>query len=145
MGGNVFYFWGQHETNFFHVCQLLFIKNKGSPLFKSLGTVFFFFFLWKKLILLFSKNTLNSLSDSRDIYNVANNCCSIHQRIMKKICFSQKYRAAQLFSMWIIIRNVSWAANQYNRMISEGSCDTEVMAAENSALHHRNKLYFQIY
>ncbi len=31
------------------------------------------------------------------------------------------------FSTLIIIRNVSCAANQHIRMISEGSCDTEVM------------------
>ncbi len=32
-------------------------------------------------------------------------------------------------------------------MISEGSCDTEDWSndAENSALHHRNKLHFKIY
>ncbi len=38
--------------------------------------------------------------------------------------FTQKYEAAQLFSTLIIIRNVSRAANQHIRMISEGSCDT---------------------
>ncbi len=40
----------------------------------------------------------------------------------------------------------SWAANQYIKMISEGSCDTEDWHndAENSALHHINKLYFNI-
>ncbi len=46
----------------------------------------------------------------------------------------------------LIIRiNVSWAPIQNIKMISEGSCDTEdwVMAAENSALHHRNKLHFK--
>ncbi len=34
--------------------------------------------------------------------------------------------------------------NQYIRMISEGSCDTEDWSndAENSALNHGNKLYF---
>ncbi len=39
--------------------------------------------------------------------------------------------------------NVSWAANQIIRMISEGSCDTEDWCndAENSALHHMNKLH----
>ncbi len=44
-------------------------------------------------------------------------------------------------------KNVSWAANQNIRMISEGSCDTEDWSndAENSALTHRNKLYFKIY
>ncbi len=30
-------------------------------------------------------------------------------------------------------------------MISEGSCDTGVMAAENSALLHMNKFHFMIY
>ncbi len=36
----------------------------------------------------------------------------------------------------LVIRNVSWAVNQYIRMISEGSCDTEDWSndAENSAL-----------
>ncbi len=50
--------------------------------------------------------------------------------------FPQKYEAAQLFSILMIIRNVSWAQNQYIRMISEGSCDTEDWSndAENSAL-----------
>ncbi len=35
-----------------------------------------------------------------------------------------------------------WAANQYIIMISERSCDTEDWNndAENTALHHRNKL-----
>ncbi len=42
----------------------------------------------------------------------------------------------QVFSTLIIIRNVPWAANQYIRMISEGSCDTEDCSndAENTAL-----------
>ncbi len=46
-----------------------------------------------------------------------------------------------MFSTLTIIRNISLAANQYIRMISEGSCDTEDWSndAENSALHHRNK------
>ncbi len=32
-------------------------------------------------------------------------------------------------------------------MISEGSCDTEDWSndAENTALHHSNKLYFQVF
>ncbi len=61
--------------------------------------------------------------------------------------FQQKYEAAQLFSTLMMIRNASWAANQDIRMISEGSCDTEDWRndAENSALHHRNKLHFKIY
>ncbi len=50
--------------------------------------------------------------------------------------FHKKYEAAKLFSKLIIIRNVSWTANQYISMISEGSCDTEDWSndAENSAL-----------
>jgi len=40
----------------------------------------------------------------------------------------------------IIIRNVFWAANQYIRMISEGSCETEDWHND-----HRNKLHFKIY
>ncbi len=37
--------------------------------------------------------------------------------------------------------------NPHIRMISEGSCDTEDWSndAENSALHHRNKLYSKVY
>ncbi len=47
----------------------------------------------------------------------------------------------------IIKINVSLAPNQHIRMISEGSCDAEDWGndAENSALHHRNKLQFTIY
>ncbi len=47
--------------------------------------------------------------------------------------FPQKYEAAQLFSILIIIIN---ASNQHIRMISEGSCDTEDWSndAGNSAL-----------
>ncbi len=59
----------------------------------------------------------------------------------------EKCEAAQLCSTLIIIRNVSWAVNQRIRMISVGSCDTEDWSndAENSALHHRNKLHSKIY
>ncbi len=51
------------------------------------------------------------------------------------------------FSTLIIIRNYSWAVNQHIRMISEGSCDPEDWSndAENSALHHRNKIHFKIF
>ncbi len=55
-----------------------------------------------------------------------------------------------MFSTLIIIRNVSWTASHHIRLdlyyISEGSCDTEDWSndAENSALHHRHKLHFNI-
>ncbi len=49
-----------------------------------------------------------------------------------------KTKAAQLFSTWII--------NQHIRMISEGSCTEDWSNdAENSALRHRNTLYFKVY
>ncbi len=50
----------------------------------------------------------------------------------------------------IITRNVSWAANQYIRVISEALCDTEDWSndAENSALQSqewiKNEKYIQI-
>ncbi len=39
-----------------------------------------------------------------------------------------------------------WAANQHTGMISKGSCDTEDWSndAENSALHHKNKLHYKV-
>jgi len=49
----------------------------------------------------------------------------------KFITSSKKYQAAQLSPILIMYRY---------QMISEGSCDTE---DENSALHHRNKLYYR--
>ncbi len=40
--------------------------------------------------------------------------------------YLKKYEAAQLFIHIDLKKiNVSWAANQHIRMISEGSCDTE--------------------
>jgi len=41
----------------------------------------------------------------------------------------------------------NWALNHHVRMISEGSCDNEdwSKAAENSALHHSNKLDIKVY
>jgi len=60
---------------------------------------------------------------------ISNKFCSfelfIHQRIMKQnvSLFQQTYKAVQLFSTFIIIRNVSWAPNQHFRKIAEGSYD----------------------
>ncbi len=61
-----------------------------------------------------------------------------------------KKAAAQMFSILIKVRNVSWAASHHVRLdlyhISKGSCDTEDWSndAENSALHYRNKCNFNI-
>ncbi len=80
--------------------------------------------------------------------SISNKCCFFYFLFIKESWKKeswQKYEAAQLFSTLIII-NVSWAANQHIRMISEGSCDTEDWSndAENTALHHRNKWYLKI-
>ncbi len=39
----------------------------------------------------------------------------------------------------ITVRNVSWAANQHVRMISEGSCDTEDWSNDAENLLHEHK------
>ncbi len=68
--------------------------------------------------------------------------------MIKKVSWvPQKHgQAGQLFSTWIIIIGIIlWAVNQHIRLISEGSCDNDDWDdAENSSLHHRNKLYFKI-
>ncbi len=65
--------------------------------------------------------------DSKCIYNVTKYLdfklwlsfkVSIHQRNTKLNVW------LKLFSIWLTIRNVSWAVNQHIRMISEGSRDT---------------------
>ncbi len=76
-------------------------------------------------MLVFSKDALIK-SDSKDIYNVTNDFYSSQNPEKQNVSrFPQKYWVAQLFSTLIIIRNVSWAANQNIKMISEESCDTE--------------------
>ncbi len=45
----------------------------------------------------------------------------------------------------LIIRNVSWAANQHIRMISEESCDAVKKIQKLQLCRHRNKLHFKIY
>ncbi len=74
-------------------------------------------------------------------------CCSfdfsIHQRILKNcIIISTK-----ILSSFNINNNEKCFSNQQIRIISERSCDTEDWSndAENSALHHSNKLHFKIY
>ncbi len=54
-------------------------------------------------------------------------------------------REASKYTLVLVIIIV--CLNQHIRMISEGSCDTEDWCndAENSALHHRNKLHFTIF
>ncbi len=63
------------------------------------------------------------------------------QKILKKcISFHKKILSCNT-------DNVSRAANQHIRMISEGSCDPEDWhyIPENSALRHRNTLHLKVY
>ncbi len=66
-------------------------------------------------------------------------CLFINEPQESITCSIKKKKAAQQFTTLII--------NKHIRMISEGSCDTEDFSndAENSALHHRNSLYFKVY
>ncbi len=98
-----------------------------------------FLFIWNKWILLFNMDAFNwskvTFIMSQRI-SVFNECCSLNVQfpVSPKMLSS----TTDVFNIWII--NVYWAANQHIRMISEGSCDTEVWSndAENSALYHRN-------
>ncbi len=81
-------------------------------------------------------------SDTKYMYNVikvfiSNKCCSFQLIFIKVTKMFSRFpqKNSNLFSR-LIIRNVSSAANQHIRMISERSCDTEDWSndAENSAL-----------
>ncbi len=110
-------------------------------------------FIFLNILIFFTEEgCIQLVGDSRDIYNVTK-----YFYLKKKLFFwtfylsknpekkswkikcitlSTKMFSTQLFSTLLIIRNVSWAANQYIIMISEGSCDTEDWSnnTENSAL-----------
>ncbi len=88
-------------------------------------------YLFKKLTNLFSKDALNWLKVTINIFLMSQKISvlctfklSVYQRILEKKIHSTKNDAAQVLSASVII-NVSWAANQYIRMISEGSCYTK--------------------
>ncbi len=84
----------------------------------------------KKLILLLSKDALNWSKTTVDTFIMLQNIRFQIKAVLLKFLFIkecrkqlsqflQKYCAAQRFSTLIIIRNVSWAVNQYIIMISE--------------------------
>ncbi len=126
--------------------------------FKRLGSI------WKnktKKILYFFMNALNWSDMTVKTFmmlhkiSISNKCCSFElsiQRIpmypnVKMYQFPQEYDAAQLFSTWIIIRNVSWAGNQQIIMTSEGSwiLKTGVMnSALNISQYYRFIYFYQI-
>ncbi len=82
-------------------------------------------------------------------YNTSNNCgsCELSNHRRKKNKFVSQFSQKDYVFNIDKNENVSWAVNQYIRLISEGSCDTEDWSndAENSAAHHRNQLHFNIY
>ncbi len=98
--------------------QLL-LKEQCTQKFNFLFTPLKYIWLLKKLVLLFSIILIKS--DSEDIYNVYTFILliiiSIHYRILKK-GFSTKTFSTTVSTL-IIKNNVSWAANQHIRMISE--------------------------
>ncbi len=116
-----------------------------------------FISLWEPLFILFFKILWLVISKEQHLFEMS--LLSLLINLMHpwwiKVFYSQIFNGnVSLFTLkiwssttFIIIRNVSWAAYQHIRMISEESCDTEDWSndAEYSALHHRNKLYFTTY
>ncbi len=100
-----------------------------------LGQAFCFLLLFSKDALIWSKVTVNVFIMFLFLINA-------FYSSKKYIMVSTKILSST--TDFNIDRNVSWAANLHIIMISEGSCETED-DAENSALHHRNKLYFKTY
>ncbi len=119
-------------------------------------SIYFYFF--KKLMLIFSKDVLNWSKMTKDImlHNISMlyKCCSfelsIHLRILetKKRTYQHFHKnIKQYITVFDIdkIRNVSWAPNQHIRMISEGSCDTECWRNGRWKFSFRNWKWFYIY
>ncbi len=103
----------------------------------------------KNKILLFSKNALNwSIVAVKTFIMLQKILFQINSVLLNFLFTARSWKikyitvsriifeASELFSALIIIRNVSWAENQYIRIISKGSCDTENWSndAEKSAL-----------
>ncbi len=105
------------------MCVCSFIQ---SAVFSQTHTTAQKFGVRKKLILLFIKEALNWSKVTAKTFimlekiSISNKCCSFELSWKCNLSpFPQKYWAANLISALIIIRNVSWAANQHIRMISE--------------------------
>ncbi len=82
------------------------------------------------------------------LQKISNKCCAFELSINQNNPGKQKSLNIKQPNLTLItIRNVYWAPKQYIRLISEGSCDTEEWSndAENSALHHINKLHLKKY
>ncbi len=97
----------------------------------------------RKLILYVKLNTNFNIklirSDNKDIYNVTKDLRRMPTFLFNKESWINLTVSTKIWSsttIFLIIRNVSWAANQHIKMISVRSCDTEDWSndAENSAL-----------
>ncbi len=143
----------------FHL-DLVFIRH--TLLFKSLGSVRFPLLNIKKK---FRKDALNcdsnkhatkkgcNKSDSNDIYNVtkisiSNECCSfelfVHQRILKNKCIMVSTNILSSTTVFDIDNNKKSFLSSNQISILEWFLKDHVTLndAENSTLHHRNKLHF---
>ncbi len=90
-----------------------------------------FLILYYLIIYFFQQGYTTLINNTKDIYAVtknyiSSNCCSFYifskKQRKENLCFPKNIKQ-QLFSVLIIIRNVSWAANQDIRVISKGSCN----------------------
>ncbi len=99
-----------------------------SPLFtlpfKILGSVFLKE-LFTLQFILFSKDILNWPKVTVKTFMMLWKVSASNKYFHTESWFPQKYWAAKVFTTLMIIQNISWAANQHIRTISEGSCDTE--------------------
>jgi len=92
-----------------------------------------------------SQTSIGSLSPQHPVsLSLCPGSSQVCQKIFKESCCKIYHckkcimvSTAQLFLTLIIIRNVSWAPNQYIRMILEGSCDPE--DGSNDAENIKNK------
>ncbi len=123
-----------------NVCK----QHKYKIPFKSLGSVYLFY---RKLYFYSARiHSINQLSKDKVLFQrnaVLLNFLFIKESLKNvngsnKTVFAEILRSNSVSTL-IIIRDVSWAANQHIRMISEGSRDTEDWSngGQNSALHHR--------
>ncbi len=82
------------------------------PVLNIHSNVLFLLVLFSKDTFNWSKMTVNTFIIVQKI-SISNKCCSFKLLIHRRIRFTQKHSAAQLFSTLIIIRNINWALNQH--------------------------------
>jgi len=105
----------------FHACTYRQIKNSYiTSSFVWVSSFYLFIFHLKEVNIFTQQGCIKLIkSDSKDNYNVKEDCfflLSIHERFTY---FPQKYEAVQLFWTLVIIRNISWAANRHIRKMKD--------------------------